>query len=184
MGQVEGSVGVAITFLLSMMIILLSFFTLGRQMIVSYGNISDSWTTLRKFSTEQANTRLTGPIGLSVSATSTVEIILVNEGSVTIGRFADWNVIFEVQKASGFEVLYLTYTESASPGANEWTDKGIYMNASTLKAEIIDIGTLNPNEELIVLANPSPSVVATKYNRATFVTPNGITTKVIFRVVP
>ncbi len=176
--------GVAITFLLSLMIILLSFFTLGRQMIVSYDNVSDSWTTLRKLSVEKADTKLTGPIGLSVSATSTVEMILANEGGNAIGRFADWNVIFEVQKASGFEVLYLTYTESSSPGANQWTDKGIYINATTLTAEITDIGTLNPNEEIIVLANPSPSVVATKYNRATFVTPNGITTKVIYKVVP
>ena len=93
--------GVAITFLLSLMIILLSFFTLGRQMIVSYGNVSDSWTTLRKLSVEKADTKLTGPIGLSVSATSTVEMILANEGGNAIGRFADWNVIFEVQKASG-----------------------------------------------------------------------------------
>lgn len=169
---------------MSLIIILISFLTLGREMIVTYDGVADSWTTLRKLSTEKADTRLTGPTGLSVSATSTVEMILVNEGNVAIGRFADWNVIFEVQKASGFEVLYLTYTENASPGANQWTDKGIYINASALTAEITDIGTLNPNEEIIVLANPSPSVIATKYDRATFVTPNGITAKVIFKVVP
>lgn len=166
------------------MIILVSFLTLGREMIASYDGVADSWITLRKLSVEKADTKLTGPIGLSVSASSAVEIILANEGRNAIGRFADWNVIFEVQKASGFEVLYLTYTENSSPGANEWTDKGIYINASTLTAEITDIGTLNPNEEIIILANPSPSVIATKYNRATFVTPNGITTKVIYKVVP
>ena len=169
---------------MSLMIFLVAFLTLGRQMIVSYDGVADSWTTLRKLSSEKADTKLTGPIGLSVRATSTVEMILANEGNNAIGRFADWNVIFEVQKASGFEVLYLTYTENATPGANEWTDKGIYINASTLTAEITDIGTLNPNEEIIILANPSPSVIATKYNRATFVTPNGITTKVIYKVVP
>ena len=175
---------VAITYLISLALFVVAFLTLGREMLATYDGVTASWTTLRNLSSEKANTRLTGPTGLSVSATSTVEIILVNEGIVAIGRFKDWNVIFEVQKASGFEVLYLTYTENASPGANQWTDKGIYINASALTAEITDIGTLNPNEEIIVLANPSPSVVATKYNRATFVTPNGITAKVIYKVVP
>lgn len=169
---------------MSLMVILVSFLTLGGEMIATYDSVADSWITLRKLSSEKADTKLTGPTGLSVSAASTVEITLVNEGSNAIGPFADWNVIFEVQKASGFEVLYLTYTEDASPSANEWTDKGIYIDASALAAEIIDIGTLNPNEEIIILANPSPSVVATKYNRATFVTPNGITAKVIYQVVP
>ena len=62
--------------------------------------------------------------------------------------------------------------------------KGIYLDASTLVGEIVDPGVLNPGEEMIILANPSPSVVATSYDRATFVTPNGTSVKVIFKVVP
>ena len=163
---------VAITYLISLALFVVAFLTLGREMIATYDGVTASWTTLRNLSSEKANTRLTGPTGLSVSPTSTVEIILLHEGIVPIWRFKDWNVIFEVQQASGFEVLYLTYTENASPGANQWTDKGIYINASALTAEITDIGTLNPNEEIIVLANPSPSVLATKYNTPNFVPPH------------
>ena len=103
---------------------------------------------------------------------------------MALGNFSDWDVIFEVQKAPGLGISYLSYTTSSSPATGEWTAKGIYLNAASSTAEIRDPGIFNPGEEMIILANPSPSVVANTYDRAVSSTPNGVAAKTIFHVVP
>jgi streptogramin lyase len=47
---------------------------------------------------------------------------------------------------------------------------------------VVDAGILNPGEEMVVLAKPSPPVTAGTYDRAVFATPSGAVAKVIFRV--
>ncbi len=49
---------------------------------------------------------------------------------------------------------------------------------------ISEIGNFNPGEEMIVLASTTQAIVGNTYDRATFVTPNGVAAKVIFQVVP
>ena len=76
----------------------------------------------------ETDTRISGPIGMSVNATSTVTMTLANDGDVTLGRFADWDAIMEIQTSPGLKISYLSYTENASPGADQWTVKGIYLD--------------------------------------------------------
>ena len=98
--------------------------------------------------------------------------------------FDDWDLIFEVQEDPGLDVVYLTYSSTTPPATSTWAVQGIYLNASSSTAEIVDPGIFNPGEEMVIVANPSPSVVANTYDRVTFVTPNGIVTKVIFKINP
>jgi hypothetical protein len=177
-------VHVVITYALTASLIVGTLMTIGGDMISAFGDISDSWDAMVSRSQAETDTRISGPIGLSVSATSTVTMTLANEGDVTLGRFADWDAIMEIQTSPGLKISYLSYTENASPGADQWTVTGIYLDASTLKPEITGIGALDPGEEMIVVSNPSTAVVANTYNRATYVTSNGVTAKVIFKVVP
>ena len=173
---------VVITFALTFGLIFSASFYMGREMFVTFVSVLEGWDAQMLRLEQRTNTGIAGPFGLSVTEASTVDITISNIGDEPLGKFEDWNVIFELQDSSSLDFAYLTYTENASPSANEWTVTGIYMDASALTAEVVDPMVLNPGEEMIVRANPSPSVVAGYYDRATFSTPNGVTAKVIFRV--
>ncbi|MDA0769848.1 MAG: hypothetical protein O2821_06450 [Chloroflexi bacterium] len=171
-----------ITFVVSMMAILLVTFTIGQDVKNAYVTISSTWLGQENRWESQSNTRIAGPIGASVDETTTVQLTLVNEGDEVVGDFEHWNLIIESQRPGSPAISYLTYTENGVPGPNEWTVSGIYRDADTLAAEVVDPGIMNSGEEMIVVANPSPAIVAGFYDRAVFVTPNGVSLKVIFKV--
>ena len=173
---------IVITFAVSMMAILLVTFTMGQDAVNAFVKISGTWLEQEKRHEAQSDTRIAGPIGASVDESTTLRLTLTNEGDEVIGRFEDWDVIIESKRPGSPAISYLTYTENASPGANEWTVIGIYRDAANLTPEVVDPGILNSGEEMIVVANPSPAIVAGYYDRAVFVTPNGISAKVIFKV--
>ena len=175
---------VAIAFFFTTVVLIVVLFAIGRDMLATFGDIADAWQVVETRTERRSDTKITGPMTLSVSATSTVRVTLVNEGRVALGAFADWDVIFEVQKAPGLGISFLAYTTSASPAAGEWTEEGIYLNAASSTPEIVDPGVLNPGEEMVVLANPTTAVKANTYDRVVFSTPNGVVVKTIFHVVP
>ena len=175
---------VAIPYMMTALLITVVLFGIGTDMFRTFDEVTSSWMVLQDRSERQVDTRISGPIGLSLSATSTLQITLANDGEVALGNFSGWDVIFEVQKAPGLGISYLSYTTSSSLATGEWTAKGIYLNAASSTAEILDPGIFNPGEEMIILANPSPSVVANTYDRAVSSTPNGVAAKTIFHVVP
>jgi hypothetical protein len=109
----------AITFVLSFLLIFTSLLTIGRDLVDAFSVVSNSWLVLQHRSEEKANTMLAGPVGLSVISTPTIQMTLVNEGDLPLAQFADWDVIFEVQQNPGLGISYLSYTENASPGNNE-----------------------------------------------------------------
>ena len=175
---------VLIGFLLTVSVLMVTLFTIAGDMLGTFRDITDSLDKIRTLSEDRADTSIAGPTGLSVAATSTVRVTLANDGRVALGRFSDWDVIFEIQKPPDLKISYLTYTQNASPGANQWTVGAIYLNAASSTPEIVDLGIFNPGEDMVVLANPSPSVEANTDDRVTFVTANGVTVKVMFEVVP
>ncbi|MCH8062301.1 MAG: hypothetical protein IH861_07355 [Chloroflexi bacterium] len=173
---------IVITYSLSMMLILSTFFLIGREMFVTFVSVMEGFEAQLLRLEKRSNTGIAGPFGLTIIEASTVDITISNIGDEPLSKFEDWNVIFELRDSSSLSFAYLAYTEDASPAANEWTVNGIYRDASTLLAEVVDPNILNPGEEMIIRANPSPSVVAGYYERATISTPNGVTAKVVFRV--
>ncbi len=172
-----------ITYLITAGLLMVAVFSLADDLLFSFGTATDSWSALQARSDDKIDTRLSGPTGLSLNASSTVQITLANDGDLALGPFADWDVILEVQKNPGLAISYLTYTTSTTPSAGQWAVSGIYLDASALTTEISEIGNFNPGEEMIVLASTTQAIVANTYDRATFVTPNGVTAKVIFQVV-
>ena len=133
----------------------------------------------------KAFTSITAPTGQGVRQGSNVQLTVVNNGDVTLGTFKDWDVVFEIQENPGLKIANLTYTENASPSTNEWTVQNIYVNGITpLTTEVANLGTLNPDEKMVILANPSPTVTENTHNRATFSTPNGVLAQIIFEVYP
>ena len=136
---------------------------------------------------EQANTTITGPEQrIELQASSTIELTVRNTGNTRIGNFDQWDLVLENQQATTSAFTYMTYTTSTSPSANEWTLLGIYIDASSTPrvAEVFSPGVLDAGEEIVALLNPSPAVIVDTYDRATFVTPTGVTAKIIFNVLP
>ena len=172
----------AITFVVSMMAILTVTFTLGQDMMQAFTDFSGTWIRQERRLEAQSDTRLSSPFGATVGESSTVRLILVNDGDEVLGSFQDWDLIIETLRPGSPGISYLTYTEDVVPGDNEWTVSGVYRDAEALTAEVVDPGILNSGEEMIILANPSPAIVAGYYDRAVLVTPNGITTQIIFKV--
>jgi hypothetical protein len=159
-------------------------FTVWRNMIVTFDDVTGAWNVVRDRAAERAATLVTSPAGQTVNDTDAVSLKFANTGETVLGNFDDWDLIFEMKGVSGIEIKYLSYTVNPAPAAGEWTISGIYLDADTLTDEITDLGILNPSEEMIVFANPGTSAYANAYNRATFVSPNGVPTKVIFQSLP
>ena len=174
---------VAVTFMLTAAITMLVLFSFGRDLIATFEQVTGSWTAQESRQELEAKTKISGPTGQWAGADPTVRITLANTGKAAVGRFADWDVIFEIQRSPGLGIAYLTYTTATPPGANQWTVDGIFLDASDLTPETVDPGVLNPNEEMIVLARPDPAVVLDTFDRATFATPNGETASVIFQII-
>ena len=118
------AVHVVVAHMLSTALVLIVLATLGERMMASFTDVTTSWDVLQQRADSRADTRIAGPVGLSVSATSTVEITLVNEGDSALALFADWDVLFEVQESPGLAIAYLTYTTSTSPSTNQWAVRG------------------------------------------------------------
>lgn len=118
---------VAITFLFTSSILLLALFGFATDLIDTYALLTRSWTALQDRSLDQANTRIAGPIGLSIAPSSTVSLTISNEGSRSLSDFARWNVFFDVRASSSATIAHLAYTQTSSPAANQWTVQDIYI---------------------------------------------------------
>ena len=57
---------------------------------------------------------------------------------------------------------------------------GIYLDAATLTPEVFEPGILNPDEEMVIQAQLSPSVAMTTTNRITISSHNGINDSTYF----
>jgi archaellum component FlaG (FlaF/FlaG flagellin family) len=174
----------AISFMLSLLLVGGLAFTLGGDLLGAFRSISFVWTDFEDRYEDRAFTRISGPSSITTTVTSTVEITISNKGETTIGEFPDWDVIAEIQKASGLAIEYLAYSTTSPPTANKWAVRGIYRDASKLLEEVVDPGVLNPGEELILQMTPNTAVVADTYDRIVIGTPNGALAQVIFRVAP
>ena len=123
---------VSITFLLTAAITLLVLFTFGADLSNVFGEVSDSWTESEERRKLAGDASIAGPTGQWAGVDPTLRLTLTNTGRVALDRFADWDVVFEIQKDPGLGVPYLKYT-STSPGTNQWTVDGIYHDASSLQ---------------------------------------------------
>ena len=174
---------VAISSLLVTALTLVVLFTFGRDLIASFGQMSDSWTSAEERWEHQINTKIAAPPGQWTGQGATVEITVVNSGNGPLEKFADWDLILETQRDSDLGIDYFTYTTATSPGTSQWTLQGIYRDAANEVPETVGPGILDPGEEMIVLARPDAPVELGTFDRATFATPKGATAEVIFEVI-
>jgi len=109
-----------------------------------------------------------------------VEISLKNRGQTAIADFEQWDFIVQYYDSQdSYYVTYLDYVEG-EPANNQWTVKGIYINAGNQTAEILETGILNPEEEIIVRARIYPKVSTHTISLATVSIPTGVTDSIHF----
>ena len=147
------------------------------------GPLRESWASLQDRSHSQNETKINVvPSQPSVSVSPMVRFTLANDGTFTPGRFSEWDLILETQKASGFGIGYLTHTKAACPGTGQWSIRGIFADVAALTSEVVEPGLLSPGEEMVVILKPSATIEESTIDRATFVAPNGVTARIIFKV--
>ena len=176
---------VAITFLLTTILMASMLFALGDRALRAFARISETWTHVEERSLGDIQTRLKGPIGLTVkAASSTVELILTNIGDDPLEQFSKWDAIIETWHRDCPKITYLTYSTTTPPAAGRWAIKDVYLNASSSTPEVADPDVLNPGEQAVVEVNPDHPLVVNSYNQLMLATPNAVVTRTIFKIEP
>jgi len=147
----------------------------------SFHTLSDAWAKMEVTTGEIARTA-TDVTGTSLTGAGvTLEVTVQNSGQVDLLSFKNWDVFAQYYALLG--VYYqkrLTYTTAASPGANQWTVKGIYRDAAATQAEIFEPGILDPGEYMVIKATLSPAADVTRSHKVLVATANGVVTSSSF----
>jgi hypothetical protein len=97
-----------------------------------------------------------------------------------LADYNKWDVIVQYTDINSIkQVKWIPYT-SGSLSNNQWTVKGIYLDASTLTPEVYDIGIFNPGEEMILETQLDTPVHNGSVNLMSVNTPNGVAVTSIF----
>lgn len=162
---------------ISMAIILGGTLALMLGAIPSVDMLSTSWKDMTERSGEIRRTEIAAYSYDVSSDGEQVEIVVSNDGEVSLGDFNSWDVIVEYDSDTSSYAKWLPYTTSAPPENNKWTIDGIYFDGSP---ESIEPNILNPGEEMTILVQLDPPVAKKTTNLATISTPNGVDTQIIF----
>lgn len=147
------------------------------------GPLRESWGSIHERSKAQTETIINVvPSQPSVSVSPQVRLTLANDGNHTPGRFSEWDLILETQTASGTVISFLSHTTADCPGTGEWSIRDIFADADALTSEVVEPGLLSPGEEMVVILNSTTTIEESTIDRATFVAPNGVTARAIFKV--
>ena len=114
-----------------------------------------------------------GPGGKSL------EVALRNSGQVKLASFNKWDVIIQYYGSGAYHVAWFPYA-GGTPGDNEWTVQGIYLNAENQTAEVFEPGILNPGEEMVIEARVNPPVSDNSTGDVVISTPNGVPESISF----
>ncbi|MFC2001120.1 hypothetical protein ACFLUZ_01285 [Chloroflexota bacterium] len=103
-----------------------------------------------------------------------VEFTLSNDGETKLADFALWDITVQYYDyLNNYQVYWLDYV-TGTPGDNQWTVEGIYLDAEAETSELLETGVLNPGEEIVIQVKLSPKVHISAYNLAIISTPNGV----------
>lgn len=160
-------------------------YTMGSDMMRTFRDLTSEWRVAQAADIDRADTAFTTHASSTVHATSSwVDLVFTNTGQRELRDFDQWDLTMEVQTSTGLGIEHLVYTSSTTPLAGEWALGGVYLDATTQTTEIVNPGTIDSGEAALIRAKPVADLTAGDYNRATATTPNGVTSAVIFEVVP
>ena len=152
---------------------------LAQSGFTSINVLTEAWDSMEERSSEIADTRI--EVLSSSHSAPNVDVTLKNSGLFSLGNFDEWDVLVQYYEAGGtYHADRLTYTTAAAPAGDQWTVTGIYSDASALTTEAFQPNIFNPDEEMIIRLNLSPSARSSPENQAAIATPNGVTVSTLF----
>ena len=104
----SAAVSTTISYLFTTALTLSVLFTLSVDPVESYKKVTASWDETQERLQDKTHTVINGPTGQWAGAEPTVELTIANIGKVALERFADWDVVFEIQTSPGLGVQHLT----------------------------------------------------------------------------
>ena len=117
------------------------------------------------------------PTDTEMPSANTLELTLQNTGQTRLADFESWDIFVQYYDGTGtYHVQWLPYTGDTL-GNNEWEVAWIRLNGGN---EIFEPGVLNPEEEIMVRAQLSPSAGANTTNMVVTSTPYGVTASTYF----
>lgn len=166
--------------LISMALILIGTLGMTQGMLSSVDTASSSWQQAEE---RMGNIRRTeiNQVSISIQNGGTLlEVTLGNQGEVALRDFKRWDVVVQYYATdNNYYIKRVPYTND-TPGDDQWTVTGIFMDAQASTSELFEPGILNPDEEAVVQIKLSPGIKVGLTNLVSIATPNGVVTPVIF----
>jgi hypothetical protein len=150
--------------------------TMSRGFLASIDNTSNNIQAVSQRDEEIMRTNIQ-VLSAEQSASNQLEVAIRNIGQTKLTNMEKWDVIVHSNDASvQSHVTWLPYVDS-SPGDNEWTLEGIYIDSDPMNQvpEYFEPGILNPEEEMVLECRLDPPVGEGTMNLVSISTPNGIT---------
>ncbi len=165
--------------ILCIALILFAAMTVAQSSLWSHDNIATAWKEMENTSSEISRTSISS-LGAATTSGGTISMTVQNAGETKLEDFDKWDVILQYYDTSDNYLLKRLGYNSGTPNNDEWTVKGIYLNAGSSTAEVFDPGIFNPDEEMVLLLKVSPVVGTPNANMVTVATYNGISATAIF----
>jgi hypothetical protein len=156
--------------------------TMSRGFLASIDNTSNNIQAVSQRDEEIMRTNIL-VLSASQSGANQLEVAVRNVGQTKLTNLDKWDVIVHSCDAFGQNhVTWLPFTAS-SPGDNEWTSEGIYIDSDPANRvpEVFEPGILNPEEEILLACRIDPPVGEDTLNLISISTPNGITVSKSFQ---
>ena len=144
--------GTAIFSLLCMALLVVSGLTMSHDFLSTWNITTGEFANLSDRNVQTLHTDIS-PFSSAVSGGKAIlEVSLSNRGQTAIANFDQWDVIVQYYDShDDYYVKWLPYV-TGTPGDNQWTVEGIYLDAEDETPEILGPGILNPGEEIQVAA--------------------------------
>ncbi len=166
----------AIVSLICIALIVFGGMTMSQGFMTSVDSTSAGLEEISNRGEEIMRTELTTG-NATVQASTQLQVNLENGGQTKLASFDKWDVIVQYyDETQSYQVVWLPYTEG-TPGNNEWTVAGIYLNG---QPEAFEPNIFNPKEELQIQANLNPPVGDNTTNLVVISTPNGVPASIPF----
>jgi hypothetical protein len=142
--------------------------------------VNEAWREREETMQQIARTNIS-TVSANVTDNGTiVQVTIRNEGQIQLKDFDAWDVIVQYRRDTGELLIRRLLYVKGEPGSNQWTVRGIYLNAAVGRREMFEPGIFNPDEEMVIRMRLDPAVGVGTTNRATIATPNGVSTSATF----
>ncbi|MCL0093922.1 hypothetical protein M1O53_02955 [Dehalococcoidia bacterium] len=170
----------AIVAIVCIALVMFGALTMLQTSLSSVDMVNEAWREREQTMQEIAMTDISSLSTNVTDAGAIVEITLKNEGESKLKDFGRWDVIVQYRDTTTTLLIKRLLYVEGEPGNDQWTVKGIYLDAAASNPEVFEPGIFNPDEEMIIRMRLDPPVGVGTTNLATIATPNGVSTSATF----